>query len=60
MQRNKEQQDLLRKFDSEAVKEAQYIQGQLDGSLYMVGGQTTIISDYKKQSTPHNEENPHY
>ena len=60
-QKSKEQQALLRQCKTEELLKAAMIQSEIDASLYMVGGQTTIISDFKKQfNNPQDEEKPHY
>jgi hypothetical protein len=56
-QKSKEQAEILRRCDAEEGRKAIYIQGQLDGSAYIV---MKLAEDFINQNAPIEGENPVY
>ena len=54
--KNKEQADLIRQCNSVVLNKVTYLQGEIDGSLYIID---TLLEEYKKQliASPEGESN---
>ena len=58
-QKSKELATLIRQCSPENSLKATLCQGEIDGSLYMVGGERNILDEYKQTLSPE-KENPTY